>query len=328
MDFGMPILLLLLIPALFLLYYKDRIPGVAYSPLSWALEEKKINISQSIVKISEWFFLITLILALAEPYYIRNKTDIEVNGFDMVVAIDISASMQAADFLPNRLESMKEMLIEFVNKTKGGNISLVVFSGKPFLHSPFTQEKRITIRAIDTLHFQTISHSLVGGTNIGDAILFSVLQFEHVKNLEREKVLLVLTDGENSGGIDPILSAKDALSKNIHLYIVGIAGEKPVPVFYRNEPYIAGDGKQLITSLDDEGLKKVASAGGGIYFRAEKETGLGGILNKIYELEKKPIIVKDIKERKSLSNYLILICTISFCINFYYAGRFVRRPLR
>lgn len=328
MGFEEPLLLLLLLPVLILLYYKDNKNGIPYSPLGWVSKNEKKDYTFLFIKLSDYIFIISLIVALAEPFILVEKVDLDTRGFDLVIAMDISASMQAEDFKPNRLEAMKSMLGKFVDSLEGAFISIVVFSGKPFLHSPFTFDKRLTQKAIETIYFQTISHNLVGGTNIGDSIIFSTILFDELKYKEREKVLILLTDGENTGGIDPLLAAKDCLRNNIHFYIVGIAGLNPVPVFYRNEPFIAGDGKQLITSLDDSGLKKIADAGGGLYFRAEQESGLGEILQRIQKLEKKPITIREVQVKKSLSYYFTVITILSFCINIFYVGRFVKRPLR
>ncbi|MCZ8157905.1 MAG: VWA domain-containing protein [Leptospira sp.] len=303
---------------------------ISFAPVGFIqTKENQSNKKEKLVRYAELLLFSSLVLGIASPNLLIPRESIQMEGIDLAITLDLSASMQAADFQPNRLEAMKSLVSEYLEEMRGNRTTIVVFSGEVFLHFPFTNNKYALMSAIDSIHFQTINHNSAGGTNIGDAILFSKNELMKVKVEKREQAIVLITDGENTGGLDPNLAAKDALVNGIHLYIVGLAGEKPVPVFEEDgSPYIGADGKQLITTLNDTSLKQIAETGGGVYYRAKEGESLKGILKEIGELEKLPLEMKNVNERVSLSLPISFLILISFIIFVFGTGMWIRRPIR
>ncbi|GBF50636.1 von Willebrand factor type A domain protein [Leptospira ryugenii] len=301
-----------------------------FSPISW-LGDGKVNRSWklSCVRYSEFIFYGSLVLGLSEPYISVKRDSIKTEGIDLSITLDLSASMQAADFKPNRLEAMKTLVNEYLEDTRGNRTCVVVFSGQVYLHYPFSFNKNALQKAISSIHFQTFEHNRAGGTHIGDAILFSQEELSRLKAEGREQAIVLITDGENTGGLDPILAAKLALENGIHLYIIGMASADLIPVFEPDgDPYIGSDGKQLVTSLKDESLQAIADAAGGMYYRAKEGQSLKSILSEINALEKKPLEVSQVKEKISLNLVVTFIIFFSFCCYYLGASFWIRRPVR
>jgi len=327
-DFPWALLLLPLIYWVKKNGYKSSI--VPFAPIAW-LHGKfpTTSFKEKMTKYSELVLYISLVLGLSGPNILMNRESIQLEGIDLAITLDLSASMQAADFLPNRLEAMKKLVIEYLDGLRGNRTGIIVFSGKVFLHYPFTNNKTALQKAVDGIHFQTIDHNKAGGTNIGDAILFSREELNRIKIDTREQAILLITDGENTGGADPILAAKSALQSGIHIYIVGIAGAEPIPVFESDgDPFIGADGKQVVTSLNDVSLKEIASTGGGVYYRAKEGESLKSILKEIAEIEKHPLEMKTVKEKISLSFGIYIITLLSFFIFIFGTSIWVRSPIR
>jgi Ca-activated chloride channel family protein len=330
MGFDFPWILPLLLGVYWVYKNGFHSAPIKFAPLGWKTDGKKQSaFKQRLVKYSEIGVYICLVFGFAKPYLSLPRDSIHMEGIDLTITLDLSASMQAADFQPNRLEAMKTLVKEYLRETRGNRTAIVVFSGKVFLHYPFTSNKFALQSAIDSIHFQTIDHNKAGGTNIGDAILFSNIQLDRIKIEKREQAILLITDGESTGGIDPKIAAKEALAKGIHLYIVGLASENPIPVFESDgDPYIGADGKQVITSLNDASLKEIASIGGGVYYRANQGESLKDILREIGELEKHPLEIKAVRENVSLSPLVSIIALILFFVFVFGTGIWMRRPVR
>jgi Ca-activated chloride channel family protein len=330
MNFDYPWLLFLL-PGVYFVFKKGyKSSAVRFAPLGWQTNQiSKKFLKESWVSKIEMFMYVLIVIALSGPNINLPRDSVNMDGIDLVITLDLSASMQAADFSPNRLEAMKVLVKEYLQESRGNRTAIVVFSGKVFLHYPFTNNKYALQTAIDSIHFQTIDHNKAGGTNIGDALLFSTAELEKVKVDKREQAILVLTDGENTGGVDPLISAKAALKSGIHLYIIGLAGEEPVPVFESDgDPFIGANGKQVITSLNDSSLKEIAKEGGGVYYRAKEGDSLKTVLHEIGELEKHPLEIKKVTEKVSLSLPIAILASITFFGFYFGTGIWLRRPLR
>ncbi len=330
MSFEYPYALLLLIGVYFVHKYGYKTDTILFAPLGWNADKKnQSSFLEKLVKKSEILAYSFLVFGLSGPSLSLPRDSIHLEGIDLTITLDLSASMQAADFRPNRLEAMKELVKEYLDDTRGNRTEIIVFSGKVYLHYPFTNNKTAMKKAIDSIHFQTIDHNKAGGTNIGDAILFSLEELKKVKVKNREQAILIITDGENSGGIDPLISAKAAIKEGVHLYIVGLAGETPIEVYESDgSPFIGADGKQVVTSLKDESLQNIANEAAGLYYRAKEGDSLKSILREISELEKHPLEVKKVTERVSLFLPISLLSIIFFFIFYLGNGIWFRRPLR
>ena len=231
--------------------------------------------------------IMLIIVALARPQTKFEEQNAEGEGVDIVLCIDVSGSMTAQDLTPNRLEAAKNVAIDFVNKRVTDRIAVVIFSGESFTQCPLTTDHGVLISAI-----QNIRNGLLeDGTAIGSGLGTSVDRLRTSKS--KSKVVILLTDGENNGGlIDPQTAKEIAKAFSIKVYTIGVGtdGYAPQPV---NTPLgvVMQNGK---VSIDEKLLKQIAVETGGKYFRAKDNAGLTGIYDEINSLEKSKVEISTI----------------------------------
>lgn len=226
--------------------------------------------------------LILIIGAIARPQTMYEEQNAEGEGVDIVLCIDVSGSMTAQDLTPNRLEAAKNVAIDFVNKRLTDRIAIVIFSGESFTQCPLTTDHGVLISAIENIR----NGLLEDGTAIGSGLGTSVDRLRTSKS--KSKVVILLTDGENNGGlIDPQTAKEIAKAFQIKVYTIGVGtdGFAPQPV---NTPMgvVMQNGK---VSIDEKLLKEIASETGGKYFRAKNNEGLTGIYDEINSLERSKV---------------------------------------
>lgn len=224
--------------------------------------------------------LAAIIAALARPQSHNDERNVEGEGIDIVLCLDVSGSMLAQDFHPNRLEAAKRVAVDFVHNRPADRIGLVIFAGESFTQCPVTSDHVV----LESQILQIDGGFLVDGTAIGSGLTTSV---DRLRSSEaKSKIVILLTDGENNGGlIDPKTAKEIAKSYNIKVYTIGIGSDG-----YANTP-VQGPGGQVIMQQEkvniDEGLlKEIASETGGKYFRAKDDQALAGIYGEIDQLEK------------------------------------------
>ena len=227
--------------------------------------------------------LTLLIVALARPRNVsvskRTKTN---KGIDIVMAIDVSASMLARDLKPNRLEALKKVATEFVNQRPNDRIGIVVYAGESFTKTPITSDKRIVRNTISEIKWG----QLEGGTAIGMGLGSSVNRLKESK--AKSKVIILLTDGvNNTGFVDPKTATELAVGLGIKVYTIGLGTNGTASFPYAKDPRT---GKLLFRSspveIDEELLKYIAKETEGKYFRATDNTKLKEIYEEINKLEK------------------------------------------
>lgn len=230
--------------------------------------------------------IILIITALARPRTVdvssRTST---TSGIDIVMAIDVSASMLARDLEPNRLEATKEVAAEFIKNRPGDRIGLVVYSGESFTKTPITSDKGIVLTALEDLNYNNI---LEGGTAIGMGLATSVNRLKDSK--AESKVIILLTDGMNNAGfIDPKIASELALEFGIKTYTIGVGsnGTALSPIAIR--PDGSFQYGRVPVEIDEELLKEIATVTGGKYFRATNNEKLEEIYEEIDQLEKTEI---------------------------------------
>jgi Ca-activated chloride channel family protein len=229
------------------------------------------------------FAFILLIFAAAQPVSDNNKTAIEKRykeGIDIVIALDVSTSMLAMDFEPNRLEASKQLAKDFIDTREGDRIGLVVYSGEAYTACPPTLDYNILKNQIDQLEKINLQDGTAIGTGLGTAV--TRLRNDSLPS----KVIVLLTDGSNNAGdIDPGTAAELAKAKNIRVYTIGVGtnGEAPTPVSIT--PFGIHYEKMPV-EIDEETLKNIANITGGKYFRATDNEGLKSIYQEIDKLEK------------------------------------------
>lgn len=240
--------------------------------------------------------LACFVLAFARPQRVDEWQNVTTQGIDIVIAIDVSSSMLALDFKPNRLEAAKDVAMEFVAGRESDRIGLVVFSGESFTQCPVTTDKAMLINFISKIE----SGIVEDGTAIGLGLANSVNRLKTSKSLS--KVIILLTDGENnSGEISPITAAEIAKNFGIRVYTIGIGtkGMAPYPV---QTPF-GVDYQNVEVKIDEASLKEIAGITGGKYYRATDKQKLANIYKEIETLEKSKIEIEQYSNREELFMY-------------------------
>ena len=224
-----------------------------------------------------------LITALARPRTVdvssKTKT---TRGIDIVMAIDVSASMLAKDLLPNRLEALKKVAAQFIKGRPNDRIGLVEYAGESYTKTPITSDKAIVLRSLRDIKYNTI---IEGGTAIGMGLATSVNRLKDSK--AKSKVIILLTDGvNNSGFIDPKIASELAVEYGIKTYTIGLGtnGMALSPIAIKpNGSFQYG---RVQVEIDEDLLKEIAEVTGGKYFRATNNKKLVEIYGEINKLEK------------------------------------------
>ena len=229
-----------------------------------------------------------LIVALARPQSFTSGENVTSEGIDIAMVLDISGSMLAEDFKPNRLEAAKNVIDNFVKGRTTDRIGLVVFSREAFTQCPLT----IDYNVLRNLLLDIRSGMIQDGTAIGNAIANGVNRLK--ESDAKSKIIILLTDGVNNAGeVDPISAAEIAKAFGIRIYTIGVGtrGEAPYPV---QTPF--GTRYQMVpVEIDEAMLTKIANITGGEYFRATNNRALEEIYNKIDKLEKTKIEITSYK---------------------------------
>ena len=281
--------LLIIVPFLGFWFFKTRKKDQATLKISSIKPFKK---SASILaKLKPLLYVIRLIalslliIALARPRNVgvskRSKT---TSGIDIVMAIDVSASMLARDLKPNRLEALKHVAERFVDERPNDRIGIVVYAGESFTKVPITTDKRIVINAIRNLKWG----ELEGGTAIGMGLGSAVNRLKDSK--AKSKVIILLTDGvNNTGFVDPRTATELAKSLGIKVYTIGLGtnGMALFPVAKDINGKLKFDYAKV--EIDEDLLKYIAKQTGGKYFRATSNKKLTAIYDEINKLEKTKI---------------------------------------
>ena len=249
-----------------------------------------------------------LILIIARPQSITEWQEVNTEGIDIVLALDISGSMLAQDFTPDRLEASKNVAIEFISGRNDDRIGLVVFSGESFTQCPVTTDHSVLINL-----FKDIKSGMIeDGTAIGLGLATAINRLK--ESDAKSKVIILLTDGVNNrGDIAPETAAEIAKSMGIRVYTIGVGtmGEAPYPV----QTMFGTQIQYVDVEIDEETLTQIAQLTGGAYFRATDNQKLTEIYTQIDQMEKTKVDVKEYskKEEKYLS--LALITGILLVLN-------------
>lgn len=245
-----------------------------------------------------------LITALARPRSVDVSTKTKTTrGIDIVMAIDVSASMLAKDLLPNRLEALKEVAADFINGRPNDRIGLVEYAGEAYTKTPITSDKSIVLRSLRDIKYNTI---IEGGTAIGMGLATSVNRLKDSR--AKSKVIILLTDGvNNSGFIDPKIASELAVEYGIKTYTIGLGTNgmalSPIAI---NPNGTFRYGRQQV-EIDETLLKEIADVTGGKYFRATNNKKLAEIYNEINKLEKTEVEEKKYYNYQELYRPLVLL---------------------
>jgi len=286
--------LLLLLPAIGWWYFRNY--RQRYAPMRMSTLEGLDNIQsirgrlRSLLPILRILSFIALVIALARPQKVLKEEEIIAEGIDISLAMDLSSSMLAQDFQPNRLEVSKRVAADFVRQRQYDRIGLVVFAGEAFTQCPLTTDHLVLNEFLSKLECGILED----GTAIGMGLATAVNRLKESET--QSKVVILLTDGVNNTGYQsPMLAAKIAKEYGIKVYTIGVGsiGETRAPVSRRS------DGKYVLglvrVEIDEALLRQIAEMTGGKYYRAVDEQSLEQIYASIDQLEKTKIEVTSFK---------------------------------
>jgi len=231
--------------------------------------------------------LALIITAMARPQTVDVSTKTKTTrGIDIIMAIDVSASMLAKDLSPNRLEALKEVAAEFIKDRPNDRIGLVEYAGESYTRTPITSDKSIILNSLKDIRYNTI---IEGGTAIGSGLATAVNRLKDSK--AKSKVIILLTDGvNNSGFIDPKIASELAVEYGIKVYTIGLGTNgtalAPIGIDPRTGDFEYG---RVQVDIDEALLKEIADVTGGKYFRATNNEKLEEIYGEINKLEKTDI---------------------------------------
>ena len=241
--------------------------------------------------------LACVIIIIARPQTYDSWPTSSTHGTDIILAMDISSSMLAPDFKPDRLEAAKNVAAKFVSGREADNIGIVVFAGESFTAVPMTTDRSLLVNYINDISM----NMLEDGTAIGDGLATSINRIKDGK--AKSKSIILLTDGSNNtGNVAPSTAAEIAKKFGIKVYTIGVGknGEAPFPqqnIFGRIE-YV-----NMPVVIDEETLKNIASITGGKYFRATNNNVLAEVFEEIDKLEKTQMDVKHFSHAED--NYMM-----------------------
>ena len=277
---------------------------------------KKLTLSTSkkrqILKISLIVLsVVFIILTLAQPQIGTKLEQVKREGVDIIIALDVSLSMQAEDIQPNRLAKAKHEITKFIDKLEGDRVGLIAFAGEAFMQCPLTLDYSAAEMFLNIMDSDIIPTS---GTNISDAISIAMKAFEQKER--KHKVLLVITDGEDHGE-NPVEVATAASREGVIIYTVGIGSIEgvPIPVYdgrgnltdYKKDR----SGQRVTSKLDEITLQKIAQETGGAYERATGgEIELDRIYDRISKMDKKELASLQFSQYEDRFQYVIIFALL------------------
>lgn len=260
----------------------STVEGVRRAPRTWRYWLRHLPF---VLRLAA-FALMTV--ALARPQGVDQQSKINAEGIDIMLAIDISGSMLARDFQPDRLTAAKEVAGNFISDRQGDRIGLAVFAGEAFTQSPLTTDKS----TLQTLLARVRSGVIEDGTAIGNGLATALNRLRESE--AKSKVVILLTDGVNNRGeISPLMAADIAADMGIKVYTIGVGkrGKAPYPAIdmFGNMTY-----QMMEVEIDEETLSEIASRTGGKYFRATDKQKLKAIYDEINQMEKSKVEITDL----------------------------------
>ena len=241
-----------------------------------------------ILRVLGLILLCLIILGLARPQHVDTLEKTKVEVVDIVLVLDISSSMLAEDFKPNRLEAVKRTAAQFIESRSGDRIALLVFAGETLIQCPLTVDTEVIGNLLSEV---TVAERAYDGTAIGMAIVNAVNRLRG--STAKSKVMVLLSDGSNNAGeLDPLTAADIATEFDIKIYTIG-AGTNQATTFITNRGYVKNE-------IDEETLKEIAARTKGKYFRATDEESLRDVYSEIDNLERTEIEVKEYTRYREL----------------------------
>ncbi|MFH1096986.1 MAG: VWA domain-containing protein [Candidatus Desantisbacteria bacterium] len=283
---------------------------------------KRARFKVMLPKVLRMIAMALLIIALMRPQAGFISDTQNKNGVDIMVAMDVSSSMAAEDFRPNRISAAKKVLQDFINLRQNDRIGLIVFGSQSYLQCPLTNDHKTLLSFLKDVKIGMAED----GTAIGMAMANAVKRLRDSQ--AKTRLILLLTDGDNNAGaVDPSTAAKLAATYNIKVYAIGIGNPDGAPIavidslgrkVYLSNP----DGSLFLTKMNSEGLKKIAGITDGNYYLASDADKFATIMQKIDRLEKTgykaklPLVFEERYMFFALSAFLLLLAEFAI-VRFY-----------
>ncbi len=286
----------------YVLYHRKMDGAVRSSGLqAFAGESASVRVGlRHALFVLQMMALAFLIVALARPQRSNSWKTVDTEGIDVMIALDISGSMLAEDFKPNRLEAAKDVAIEFIADRPNDRIGLVVFAGESFTQCPLTTNHKELVR----LFREVDSDMLADGTAIGMGLASAVNRLKDSK--VTSKVVILLTDGiNNSGQISPETAAEIAKTYDLRVYAIGVGSEGTAP--YPVQTPFGTQYQNMEVKIDEASLSAISEMTGGRYFRATNNEKLREIYQEIDQLEKTIIQEKQYTQKDELFFWFLFI---------------------
>lgn len=238
---------------------------------------------------------VLVVCILARPQSKHTWSDTDVEGIDIMLAVDVSTSMLAQDFKPNRVEALKVIAQQFIDKRPNDNIGLTIFAGEAYTQCPLTTDHAVLMNLYNSADCNMAARGIIDdGTAIGDGIMNAILRLKESK--AKSKVIILLTDGvNNSGNISPLTAAEIAKKYKIRIYTIGIGKNGMAPY-----PLPTGSTVMLPVEIDEPTMNKISNQTGGRYFRAQQNADLSAVYADIDKMERTKFSVKEFSKRSEL----------------------------
>ena len=302
MEFKNPLFFLLLIGLVpyivwYVMKYKQSLPSLKVPDATkYACVPKSFRIYLLHVPFALRLLLLALVVCvLARPQSKHSWNDTDVEGIDIMLAVDVSTSMLAQDFKPNRVEALKSIAQKFVEKRPNDNIGLSMFAGEAYTQCPLTTDHAVLMSLYNNADCNMAMRGIIDdGTAIGDGIMNAILRLKDSE--AKSKVIILLTDGvNNSGNISPLTAAEIARKYGIRIYTIGIGRNGMAPY-----PLPTGGTAMMPVEIDEGTMTQISSKTGGRYFRAQKNEELDAVYQDIDKMERTKFNVKQYSRRNEL----------------------------
>jgi len=262
-----------------------------------------------------------LILGAANPQIGTKMEEVKREGVDIIIALDVSNSMKAEDIKPNRLESAKQEISHMIDKFQNDRLGLIVFAGDSYLQLPLTTDYSAARLILSTVDVDVVP---IPGTAIGSAIKLAMKSF--ATGEKKHKVIIIISDGENHED-DAIAAAKDANTEGVIIHTIGMGSPDgvPIPIYEGNTQtgYKKDEsGNTVLTKLDEQGMRQIAEAGGGIYIRAtNQQDEMDAVFKEIQAMEKKEFGAKVFTEYEDRFQYFLAAAILLLIFEFFISER-------
>ena len=283
---------------------------------SWSRSKRWVR---AVVYSLAFFFFV---IGLSRPQIGAKLKEFKVKGAEIMIALDVSNSMLAQDYSPNRLERAKLAISRITDRLQGDRVGLIIFAGSSFVQLPITTDYVSAKMFLSNISTESIP---IQGTAIGDAINTAIRSFS--AQSENSRAIIVITDGENHED-DAVAAAAQAAESGVKVYTIGVGSADGQPIPMEGGLLRDKEGNIVVTKLDEETLKEIAQAGGGAYVHAgNDEFGLGPIISEIKKMQEEEYNSVVFEEYDEQFMYFLGIALALFTIEILIGERRSRRRL-